>query len=114
MANKLSISKGRSDVHRINVDDLHIDLKNNGRRFSPSDDKVRSLAESIIEYGQLEPIIIRKVADNTYTPVAGYTRCAAIRLINTDPELRAKANLAEGESFLIKATSIQVSQLPHS
>lgn len=103
---RLSISQGRSDVHRIDVNDLHIDAQtHNGRRFQPSAEKVHSLAESIIKVGQIEPIIIRKIADNVYTPVAGFTRCAAIKLINDDSGLRSKAGLSEGEIFPIKAIS---------
>ena len=90
-------------VHRdlYGVDPAHIDAshKNNGRYFEHDPVYIRQLAESIIEHGQEQPCKARKYEGNKLSLVSGYGRHAAVSLINTDPELRAKAGLADGENM---------------
>jgi ParB/RepB/Spo0J family partition protein len=71
---------------------------------------VRELAEDIVNHGQIQPIEIRRLADDVYSPVSGYTRCAAILLINSDPELRALAKLGEDDIFPIKCVTTRANE----
>ena len=103
-----AIAMGRGgDLLKIDPAALTIDAAQNSRRFEPSSERIRDLAENLLAVGQIEPVTIRRVGKDTYTLVSGYTRHRAVSLINSDPALRAHAGLGEGDVFplLCKVTT---------
>lgn len=61
-----------------------------GRRYERDPNDVASLATSMLEYGQRQPIEVRRIEDNRLQAVFGFTRLAAAKLIRegfdwTDP-----------------------------
>jgi len=109
---------GRSDLFKLNPMELIQDDAANARWMPVSDDKVRELAFSIIEHGQLEPITVRKSYGKgesaKYQVVLGNTRAKAVYLINSDPDLRRlaaeKYGLEEGDVFPINCAISNVNE----
>ena len=53
--------------------------------FKPyADDKLRGLADSIAEFGLLEPICVREIGGGEYQILAGKNRANAARLLGMD------------------------------
>jgi len=107
---KLRGAVGRTDIQHMRVSDLHIDEAQNGRHFRPSESDVRTLALDIMAHGQLQPVVIYKIAGDTYALAAGQTRCRAINLINSDQDLRGKAGLAEGQELPVKCVTVRANE----
>lgn len=74
---------GRQDLFSIFPENIVVNPSENGRREPHSQEEVEALARSILEYTQLEPVVVRRIEDNKVQLVAGYGRWAAVRLINT-------------------------------
>lgn len=96
---KLQVSRG--DLWRINPFELTIDEANfNGRIEAHTPARVRAMAMSLIEDGQIEPAHIRRTHgtgdEAKYELVLGFRRAQAVKLINTDTELRALATQKYG------------------
>lgn len=75
----------RSDAFKIAAGRLVLKDELRGRKYRPTDHEVMSLAASIHATGQLQPCIVRRVGTKPHYQlelVAGYTRAAAVRLIN--------------------------------
>ena len=62
---------------------LPIDILQRGNHLPPNDmnsDELQELADSITEPGIVEPIVVRKIAEDNYEIVAGESRWLAARL----------------------------------
>lgn len=73
---------GRIDVQTIYPQYLLYDHKYNSRKDRHSDEVIQQMAASIVEFGQLQPAIGRKVDGNKVQVVDGFCRCTAIAYIN--------------------------------
>lgn len=96
----------RSDLLLIDPDEIEVNDKLNGRWEPHSEDDIDKLANSIAENGQIQPVTVRKVADNRVQLVVGYRRYAAVCKLNKgkkkDDRLKLKCILAtanDEESF---------------
>jgi ParB family chromosome partitioning protein len=74
---------GRQDLFSIYPQHIVVNPAENGRKEPHSQEEVEALARSILEYTQLEPVVVRRIEDNRVQLVAGYGRWAAVRYINT-------------------------------
>lgn len=75
---------GRIDVQTIYPEHLlFADETNGGRSVPYTQEQIESLAASILEQGQIQPCIGRRVGDNRVQVVAGFGRCKAVQHINT-------------------------------
>ena len=85
---------GRGDVFFIDPQEIIVDEKLNGR-WEPHDEAaIKSLAKSYEEEGQLQPVQVRRVADNRVQLVMGYRRHAAVAEFNKvhpDKPMKLKA-----------------------
>jgi ParB/RepB/Spo0J family partition protein len=73
---------GRADLFLIDPDEIDVNEALNGRWQPHSEDEIDNLAKSILEDGQLQPVQVRKVADNRVQLVLGYRRYLAVTKIN--------------------------------
>ena len=85
---------GRGDVFFIDPQEIIVDEKLNGR-WEPHDEAaITSLAKSFEEEGQLQPVQVRRVADNRVQLVMGYRRHAAVvefNRLHPDKPMKLKA-----------------------
>ena len=85
---------GRGDVFFIDPQEIIVDEKLNGR-WEPHDEAaIKSLAKSYEEEGQLQPVQVRRVADNRVQLVMGYRRHAAVvefNRLHPDKPMKLKA-----------------------
>ena len=85
---------GRGDVFFIDPQEIIVDEKLNGR-WEPHDEAaIKSLAKSFEEEGQLQPVQVRRVADNRVQLVMGYRRHAAVvefNRLHPDKPMKLKA-----------------------
>lgn len=67
------------------VDPFQVEVKEDlrGRCQPPCEDSVKNLAVSMLQHGQLQAVVARRVENNRLLLTAGFTRCAAARLIRT-------------------------------
>ncbi len=91
MAIRINAGKNvrRSDVFHVEPSQVVIREELRGRRTPPGDDAILAMAVSLLDYGQLQPCIARRIKDDKVQLVAGFTRAAAARLIRdgfTDEE----------------------------
>jgi len=78
--------KAGDDVKRgdlFHVDPFQVEVKEDlrGRCQPPSHDYIAALAVSLLEHGQLQPVVARRNSDQRLVLTAGFTRCAAVRMI---------------------------------
>lgn len=64
----------------VPIDQIYVPT---GRRGSVDPDKVQEIAESILEFGQQEPISVRK-GNNRFVLVAGLQRLEACKLLGEE------------------------------
>ena len=69
-----------NDILYIDVND--IDVNPNQPRKNFDEESLQELATSIKQYGVVQPILVRKMADNRYMIVAGERRYRASRMAN--------------------------------
>ena len=67
----------------IDPSEIVFDEKENGRCQPHSEESVAELAKSFEEMGQLQPVLVRKVAENRVQLAFGYRRYKAALLFNT-------------------------------
>jgi hypothetical protein len=94
MAAKINVTEKftRQDTFRVHPEDVATGLD---ARFEPAinqDELDRQRAISILEQGQLQPIPVRRDADNRLVTIAGNTRHRAVKL------LRAGFTVGEGDA----------------
>jgi len=73
---------GRADLFNIAPEDITVNQSENGRLEPHSPEEIESLARSILENGQLQPVIVRRIDDRRVQLVAGYGRHRAVKYIN--------------------------------
>ena len=73
---------GRGDVFFIDPQEIIVDEKLNGRWTTHDAEAVEDMAKSFEAEGQLQPVQVRKVADNRVQLVLGYRRHRAALLYN--------------------------------
>lgn len=79
----------RGDIYLVNAFEILVREDLRGRHTAPSPEQIVSLATSMHEHGQKQPVECRRVQDNRLLLVSGFTRNAAARLIRegfTDSE----------------------------
>lgn len=95
MAIKINAGEvGRGDVFFIDPQEIIVDAKLNGRWEPHDEEAVNSLAKSFEEEGQLQPVQVRRVADNRVQLVMGYRRHAAtvkFNKLHPDTPMKLKA-----------------------
>lgn len=107
MAMKLNAGEvGRSDLYSFLPEHIVVDQKENARVVPHSDEEVEALANSIKEYGQQQPAVVRRIDGNKVQLVAGYGRWRAVTKLNQEnPEKPLKlmcrvADLNAEEAFV--------------
>lgn len=90
---------GRSDLYHVLPADIVVDESQNGRFEAHDDEAVQELAQSLLEYGQKQPVLVRRLPDFRLQLVAGYRRWKAATLVNTKlrPEQPLKLQCRIGE-----------------
>src|SRR5262245_8955129 len=74
----------KTDLLHIDPDEIVVDESLNGRWQPHSEEDIDSLAQSIANETQLEPVQVRKLADNRVQLVLGYRRLLAVKKLNED------------------------------
>lgn len=69
------------------IDNIYFDEKNvrsdyRSGLFNADSDDIKALAESILEFGLIEPIIVSQIENNKFNLIAGERRLRALQLIN--------------------------------
>lgn len=86
------------------LDKIIVDPSLRGRQKVPTAQDVAGLAKSILEKGQLQPVLVRRVADQKIQLVFGYTRYEAVKLLNSeghDVPLKAEVTtMNDQEAFI--------------
>ncbi len=79
----VALPKGakRTDLLHLDADTVVVKDDLRGRAYQPTDEAVQKLAVSIFQQGQIQPVEVRRVG-NQYLVNAGFTRTAAVRLLN--------------------------------
>jgi len=97
---------GRKEVFLIDPVNIITEIDQNGREVEHSDEAVGEMVNSLLKYGQLQPVVARKVQGKKVQLVLGYRRAKAAKKINEDkltPEpfrlLVRMMDLNEEESF---------------
>jgi ParB/RepB/Spo0J family partition protein len=95
----------RQDMISVFPENVIVVPEENGRLIPATEEevklkaqKVATLAESIKKDGQKQPVLVRRVEGNKIQLVAGYTRHAAITLLNTqqpDDPLRIQCKVVD-------------------
>lgn len=73
----------RGELFSIFPHEIIVNPEENGRAYPVSDETIQALAESILEYGQEQPVVVRRIEGNKVKLVAGYGRHRAVLRINT-------------------------------
>ena len=73
----------RGDVFLVNPFEIEVKEDLRGRCTPPCEESVKDLAVSMLDYGQLQPVVARRVENHRLLLTAGFTRNAAARLIRT-------------------------------
>lgn len=86
------------------LDKIIVDPSLRGRQKVPSSQDVAGLAKSILEKGQLQPVLVRRIADKKVQLVFGYTRYEAVKLLRSqghDIPLKAEVTtMNDQEAFV--------------
>lgn len=72
----------KADMFLVDADEIAVDDSLNGRWEPHADDAVDELAAKIAEEGQLQPVTVRRIAENRLQLVFGFRRLAAIKALN--------------------------------
>lgn len=84
MAMKLNAGEvGRSDLYAFFPDHIVINHADNSRAVPHTTAEIEALAASILEYGQQQAAVVRRIDGNRVQLVAGYGRWQAVTLINS-------------------------------
>jgi ParB family transcriptional regulator, chromosome partitioning protein len=73
---------GRADLFSILPENIVVNEADNGRAIPHSPEEIEALANSILSYGQQQPVVVRRVEDRKVALVSGYGRYKAVRHIN--------------------------------
>lgn len=92
----------RRDYFSLNPFNIQIREELRGRHKAPDEESIVALAESMMENGQQQPVVIRRQADNTPLLISGFTRTAAARLIRDGFKDR-KGEHRQNADFMINA-----------
>lgn len=111
MATKINVAHDfrRGDVFGIDPFDVEVREDLRGRHVPPDPEKVVERAISMYTYGQLQPVEVRRLADNRLLLTMGFTRTAAARLLRTgfdgpDPDKPDATKRYQDEKFLLRVT----------
>ncbi len=75
---KIESSQAGDKILKIKIMDILLNPRQPRRTFS--EESIKSLAESIKQYGVLQPLVVIKSGDNTYELIAGERRLRASRM----------------------------------
>ena len=81
----MKISAGdfkKGDLFLIDPNEIVVDAAINGRAESHTYEEIASLAASIMQHGQQQPCVVRRIEGNKVQLVSGYGRHRAVMLIN--------------------------------
>jgi ParB-like chromosome segregation protein Spo0J len=71
----------RSDLFGVDPYDIDVQEEFRGRHIPPAEEAIVEMAESLLEQGQIQPVLARKIEGGRIRLTVGFTRCAAARLI---------------------------------
>ena len=74
---------GRADLFSILPENIVLNEADNGRAVPHSQEEIEALANSILTYGQQQPVVVRRIEDKKVALVSGYGRYKAVGHINT-------------------------------
>jgi ParB family chromosome partitioning protein len=74
---------GRGDLFSILPENIVVNEADNGRAVPHSPEEIEALANSILTYGQQQPVVVRRIEDKKVALVSGYGRYKAVRHINS-------------------------------
>jgi ParB/RepB/Spo0J family partition protein len=97
----------KSDLFLIDPAEIVVDAAANGRASGHTDEEIEALAASILEYGQQQPCVVRRIAENRVQLVSGYGRYRAVSLVNSrQPDnqipLRCTATVCNDEEAFLR------------
>jgi ParB-like chromosome segregation protein Spo0J len=109
MATRLNVKESkRSDLFFLDPNEVKVKEELRGRRYQPTEEDVKARAVSMLTYGQLQPVVARRDNDSKPVLIAGFTRCAAARLIRAgflaDPDGMGDQQEFKDENFMLKVT----------
>lgn len=95
----------RKEYFLVNPEEILVDEEVRGRHKPPTEETINEMVESLMTYGQKQPISVRRVLDKKIQVIFGFTRLqAAIHIRkNVDPEFMIQCILSEKnatESFI--------------
>ncbi|HEY7331254.1 MAG TPA: ParB/RepB/Spo0J family partition protein [Gemmataceae bacterium] len=73
---------GRADLFSILPENIVVNEAENGRAVPHSQEEIEALANSILTYGQQQPVVVRRIEDKKVALVSGYGRYKAVSHIN--------------------------------
>ena len=74
---------GRADLFSILPENIVVNEADNGRAVPHSQEEIEALANSILTYGQQQPVVVRRIEDRKVALVSGYGRYKAVRHVNS-------------------------------
>jgi ParB/RepB/Spo0J family partition protein len=77
----------RLDEFSVPPEEIIAEMEMNGRESLHSEESVQEMVASIIQQGQLQAVVCRKVQGSKLKLVLGFRRLRAIKRINENPEL---------------------------
>lgn len=90
-----NVGKSEGNINYINVDFIEANGEQPRKNFDK--DKIIQLSQSIKEHGIIQPLILNKIGDDTYSIVAGERRWRAAKLIGVKEIPAIIMNLSDGE-----------------
>ncbi|MHC6181536.1 ParB/RepB/Spo0J family partition protein [Clostridium sp. JNZ X4-2] len=90
-----NVEKGEGSINYINIDFIEANREQPRKNFDK--DKIIQLSQSIKEHGIIQPLILNKIGDDTYSIVAGERRWRAAKLIGIKEVPAIIMNLSGGE-----------------
>ncbi len=105
MAAKLDVGLDakRGDLHKIDPFQLIVAEEWRGRWKAPSEEKILSMALSLHENGQQQPVKCRRLPDGKLKLVVGFTRVAAARLLRSG-FVNPEGVTIQNDKFLLEVT----------
>ena len=74
---------GRGDLFSILPVNIVVSEADNGRAVPHSQEEIEALANSMLTYGQQQPVVVRRIEDKKVALVSGYGRYKAVGHINS-------------------------------